>query len=259
MVSGIGVHSGVRSNVTLHRSDGPIRFRRGVVEIPALVENVASADRSVVLARDGARAGTVEHLLAALQLAGFWSGVVVEVDAEELPILDGSGLPWHEEIASLGQPPAPPSPLRPHEPRSVTVSGATARVVPRGDSIDVSVNYPHPAIGSQRWRGNRSEWRGLLDARTFGFLSEAEGLLSAGMARGAGHENAIVFGESRPLRPLRHDDEPVRHKALDLVGDLTLLGRPLEATIQTWRGSHRLHVNLMRDLTLIEAHGNIPK
>jgi UDP-3-O-[3-hydroxymyristoyl] N-acetylglucosamine deacetylase len=257
VISGVGIHSGRTSRVHLHRSDGPIRFRCGSAEIPALVGAVVSADRCVVLAGNETRVATVEHLLAALHIAGFWSGVLIEVDGEELPILDGSAGPWAEPVASLGTPPEAPPPLVPTSQVIVRNGDASAELVPGAPELDVSVDYPHPAIGSQRWRGGPEHWPELLDARTFGFLAELESLRELGLASGANAGNAIVFDDSGPLRPLRHRDEPVRHKALDLLGDLALLGRPLGAAIRVNRGSHRLHVNLMRQL-LLDSTTKVP-
>jgi UDP-3-O-[3-hydroxymyristoyl] N-acetylglucosamine deacetylase len=234
--------------VRLHRGEGPLRFRRGRTEIPAELAAVASTERCVVLASGSTRVATVEHLLAALRYAGFWSGAVIEVDGEELPILDGSARPWLEEIAHLGDPPPAPEPLTLARPLRVAIGRSVAEALPGPERLEMSVDYDHPAIGCQHWSGGAERWNDLLDARTFGFLAELESLRAAGLACGAGTENAIVFGEDGPLGPLRHVDEPVRHKALDLLGDLALLGRPLSATVRVDRGSHGLHVHLMRHL-----------
>lgn len=249
MISGIGIHSGETCRVRLHRASGPLIFRRGAATIPAAVGAVVATDRCVVLAEGTTRVAMVEHLLAALRTAGFWSGVVVEVDGGELPILDGSARPWVEEIALLGPPPPEPHPLEPTRPLRVSIGDAVAETLPGPGDIDVNIDYAHPAIGRQRWCGGPDSWQELLDARTFGFMAEVETLRAAGLASAASTENAIVFDDDGPLDgPLRHADEPVRHKALDLLGDLTLLGRPVAADIRVSRGSHRLHVNLMRQL-----------
>lgn len=247
----MGIHSGKTCRVRLHREEGPIRFRRGKAEIPALLSAVSSTDRCVVLAQGGAKVAVVEHLLAALNISGFWSGVVVEVEGEELPILDGSALPWQEEIAPLGE--APPAPLALIPQRGVTLEGGLVEVAPGKPRLEVNVDYPHPAIGRQQWTGGPDLWPQLLDARTFGFLEEFETLRSLGLALGANTENAIVFDDSGPIEPLRHADEPVRHKALDLLGDLALLGRPLHAAVRVDCGSHRVHVDLMHQLQQLSS------
>lgn len=246
MIAGVGIHSGNTCRVRLHRAEGPIRFRRGLTEIPASVDSVSSTERCVTLSAEGAGVALVEHLLAALHVAGYWRGVVAEVEGEELPILDGSALPWLEEIERLGPPPPAPAALLPE--RELDLADGSVQVTPGEREIDVRVDYPHPAIGAQRWRGGPDCWRELLNARTFGFLAELESLRRVGLAFGADTENAIVFDDNGPLEPLRYADEPVRHKALDLLGDLVLLGRPLQASVRIERGSHALHVNLMRHL-----------
>lgn len=256
MITGTGIHSGSTCRVNLHRSQGPLAFRRGTTTLPAEVGAVVSTERCVVLGEGATRVAMVEHLLAALRICGFWSGVIVEVDGEELPILDGSALPWLEEISQLGPPPPAPPPLEPSRPLRVSIGDSVAEAVPGPGEIDVNIDYSHPAIGRQRWRGGPDEWVELLDARTFGFMAEVEMLRAAGLASAASTENAIVFDDTGPLDgPLRYADEPVRHKALDLLGDLTLLGRPVAADLRVSRGSHRLHLNLMRQL----LHHHMPQ
>ncbi len=244
-VTGVGLHSGVTCRVTLHRDEGPLRFRRGRAEVAATVGNVAATDRAVTLAGDGARVALVEHLLAALRLRGFFAGVIVEASADELPILDGSAAPWLEAVDSLGAPPPPPPALAPAESVEVSLGRSYARAEPGEERLDVSIEFAHPAIGAQRWSGGPEDYADLAAARTFGLLGEAEALRARGLVRGASLEHAIVFADDGPLRPLRFPDEPVRHKALDAIGDLALLGRPLRAHVTLQRGSHRLHHALM--------------
>ena len=252
-VTGVGLHSGETCRVVLHRDDGPLRFRRGRVEVEACVASVAGTDRAVTLARDGARVSLVEHLLAALRLRGFFAGVVVEASAEELPILDGSAAPWLEAVEALGAPPPPPEPLRVTAPVVVALGASEARAEPGEERLDVAIEFDHPAIGAQRWVGGPADYAGLAAARTFGLLSEADALRARGLVRGASLEHAIVFADDGPLRPLRFPDEPVRHKALDALGDLALLGRPLRAHVTLRRGSHALHHALMSSLLSTRA------
>ncbi|HZW28996.1 MAG TPA: UDP-3-O-acyl-N-acetylglucosamine deacetylase, partial [Trueperaceae bacterium] len=116
------------------------------------------------------------------------------------------------------------------------------------ERLDVSIDFAHHAIGRQRWVGGPDDYHQLAAARTFGLLREAEALRARGLVRGASLEHAIVFADDGPLRPLRFPDEPVRHKALDAIGDLALLGRPLRAHVTLQRGSHSLHHALMSRL-----------
>lgn len=247
-IVGTGIHSGHTCRVRLHRAAGPIRFRRDGVEIIADVGSVVSTQRCTILGRDGQRVAMVEHLLAALRVAGWWRDVMVEADAEELPILDGSSEPWLAPIAELGAPPPPPRSWAPAEPLVVRRNEGSIAWEPGADRICAEIAFDHPAIGRQAWCGSPEQLSEVLPARTFGLLAEAQALRAAGLARGASEENAIVFAETGPSAPLRVPDEPVRHKVLDLVGDLVLLGRPLEGSITAVRGSHALHVAFMEHL-----------
>lgn len=249
-VAGTAIHSGVRSTATLHRADGPIRFRRGTRTVAAHVNNVIGAARATSLGADGISVHLVEHLLAALAVRGFYAGVVVELDHDELPILDGSAAPWLPAIDELGPPPAAPAPLALTEPITVSQGESVMRMTPGAPELDCSIEFEHRAIGTQRVTLPAERWHELLHARTFGMLSDWESLKARGLALGASEEHAIVFGDVGPLRPLRHPEEPVRHKALDAIGDLALLARPLHAHVRVQRGSHSLHHEAVRRLML---------
>lgn len=240
-IAGEGIHSGLTCEVRLHRAGGPTRFRRAGVEIEASINNVIGAERTTSLGVRGARVHLVEHLLAALRILGHFSGVVVEASRDELPILDGSAAPWLEAASSLGAPEPPPVPYVITEPLLVELKGGSAHVTPGEEHLSYAIDFPHPAIGKQQFTGGPEEYLGLAKARTFGFLAEWEELKGKGLALGAAEGRAIVFNDEGPLSPLRHPQEPVRHKALDALGDLALLGRPLEARVAIQRGSHALH------------------
>ena len=249
VVRGTGVHGGRATTVHLIRREGPVRLRRAGREIVPRPEAVVATRASTVLGADGVRVATVEHLLAALHVRGIWSDLLIEVDGDELPILDGSAAPWDEALADLGPFPAPPAPFAPGTEAEVRRDdGAVARLQAGPRRIAATVRFDHPAIGEQRWSGGPDAWPTLLPARTFGFAAEAEALRAAGLALGAGPENAIVFGDDGPLQPLRFPDEPVRHKALDALGDLYLAGRPFAGTLCVERAGHGLHVRLVRML-----------
>ncbi len=245
-VTGRAVHSGVSCSVTLHRVDGPTRFRRGATIVPADMAHVIGSERATSLGADGAKVHMVEHLLAALRVAGFHSGVLVEASADELPILDGSAAPWAAAVAELGPPPPTPAPLVLAAPVEVSVGGATGRLQPGTESLTYTIEFDHPAILTQTWTGGPASYAELLDARTFGFLRDRDALVARGLALGADEDHVIVFAMDGPSRPLRHAHEPVRHKALDAIGDLALLGRPLAAAVNIRRGSHALHHALVR-------------
>jgi UDP-3-O-[3-hydroxymyristoyl] N-acetylglucosamine deacetylase len=221
----------------------------------------------------------VEHLLAALVIAGV-DDVDLLLDGDEVPILDGSARGWLACLAkaeprdadvggtvpgrALREGAASPlpsqethAPLRRVEAFTldrvirVETRGGWAEASPADRlSLDVSANFPHPAIGAQRWAGGAGDFAAeLAGARTFGFLADAEALRAAGLARGASHENALVFDAEGPMTALRWPDEPVRHKALDLLGDLALLGAPLRAHVRVHHGGHALHHALVRAIT----------
>ncbi|HET8985051.1 MAG TPA: UDP-3-O-acyl-N-acetylglucosamine deacetylase [Trueperaceae bacterium] len=248
-LSGPTIHTGDTATATLKRSDGPIAFVRDGTRIPATVANVVATDRTTTLGADARTVSLVEHLLAALRIAGFYAGVTITVSGSELPILDGSAQPWLDALAALGEPPEAPEALRVTDVVEVKVGDSVARVEPGPESLRCTVAFPHPAIGTQVWSGGPESYADLAAARTFGFMAEAEVLRSRGLALGAVLEHAIVFADDGPMSPLRFADEPVRHKALDAVGDLALLGRPVAASITIERGSHKLHHALMLALT----------
>jgi len=248
VISGYGLHTGAPSWVHLHPAEGPVRFRRGKEEIPARLEFVTDTRRSTTLARGGYQVATVEHLLAALSVRGWWRGLVIEVSADEVPILDGSAAPWLGLIDALGAPPPPPPGYVVSETFTLQAGESRCRVTPGSTHLCAEIHFEHPAIGAQRWCGPPESFETLLSARTFGFLSELEALRARGLATAASLENAVVFGDEGPLAPLRALDEPVRHKALDALGDFYLLGRPLLGGLEVVRGSHGAHTHFARTM-----------
>ncbi len=250
VLRGIGIHGGQLASVRLHREDGPLRFRLGRGgAVPVGLKHVADTRRCMVLAGEGGRVAMVEHLLAALRVAGFWSGVLIEVDGPELPILDGSAAQYAAAVAELGPPPPAPAALRPTVPVHWASGGSELRFEPGEESLAVEVAFDHPSIGHQCWLGEPTDYAGLLDARTFGFERELAELQRLGLALGAVEgSGGILFADDGPRTPLRYPDEPVRHKALDALGDLALLGRPLSARVHVIRGSHRAHFLAMQHL-----------
>jgi UDP-3-O-[3-hydroxymyristoyl] N-acetylglucosamine deacetylase len=248
VVTGLGVHGGRRARVRLHRSEGPIRFRAAGGEVAARVANVVATDRCIVLGAGAVRVATVEHLLAALRVGGFWTGVVVEVEGDELPILDGSAGPWREAVDHLGSPPPVPPALEPTEAWAWHDGAFAFEIDPGPERLDVEIDFAHAAIGVQSWVGRPERYVDLLDARTFAFASDVDALRARGLLRGADEGSGILFAHEGPHVPLRSADEPVRHKALDALGDLALLGRPLAARVRIRHGSHQAHVTAMHRL-----------
>ncbi len=268
---GVGVHSGTPVHLRLLPAERPgIVFRRTDLEnaeMPLTPERVESHN-STALMGDRFSVRTVEHLLAALWVPGI-DALTVELDADEIPILDGSAGPFAQAVQSAGITVLPfrqPT-LRLVKPFRVD-DGAGASVVfsPSGPGEDLDLSYTivydHPAIRTQSLR-RPLRWdifvREIAPARTFGFFKDVEGYRARGLALGASVENTVVLDETAVINgPLRFPDEFVRHKLLDLVGDLALLGRPFRAKVFGEKAGHQLHFQAVRhlldhpELTVIE-------
>jgi UDP-3-O-[3-hydroxymyristoyl] N-acetylglucosamine deacetylase len=245
-ITGMGIHSGEKTRVRFIRAPlEPVRLLNDGVEIPLIAENVVNTIRATEIGLHGRRVSTIEHLLAALYVMGHWSGFLIEVDGNEIPILDGSSIGWAHALRDVSPEPVL-SPLEPRFETAVEVRGGYVGLesLKPGEAMRITftVGYPHPSIGEQSWTGVRHDWQRLLNARTFGFQNELERLMAQGKGMGFNGENAVVFGEGGTNMALRGADEPVRHKALDLLGDLYLVGRPLNAHIAAERASHEAHV-----------------
>ncbi len=257
-VEGIGLHSGEKSVVWLHPAEvgAGILFRvknaQGTTTVPALVPFVVNTKRRVVLKKDGVAVQTVEHLLAACFGMGV-TDLVVEVHGVELPIGDGSAQIWVEAlemagIADLGKP--APSLV----PQKVVVEHDEAVVIVGADDA-FNARYifvtDHPLVGMQEanfdWRTNDFATE-IAPARTFGFWEEVHPLWEQGLARGGSWENAIVIFSDRYSVPLRFQNELARHKLLDLMGDLMLLGVRLKAKVYARSSGHSLHFQLCQIL-----------
>ena len=266
-LEGQGLHSGASSRVTLRPAPvghGVVFVRTGSMppdRIPARVECVASTRNATTLASGGAEVSTVEHLLAALWAAGI-DDVEIDVEGPEVPVLDGSAQPFAAALRKAGSRSSGRLRRQWTVTREVEVCLGDCRI--RAEpadrlSLSYTVDYSHPAIGRQEIALDaispeifESE---LAPARTFGFLSDVEALRAAGLARGASLENTLVLDDRGILNPdgLRFPDEFVRHKVVDLLGDLSLLGGPLCARVSVERGGHALHRALV--LALCEEPG----
>jgi UDP-3-O-[3-hydroxymyristoyl] N-acetylglucosamine deacetylase len=224
------------------------------VEVPATLEYLDRVEYATTLRRAEATVGTVEHLLSALYALGV-DDVRVEVDGPEVPILDGSSAPFvilvHEAgLRSHDQPRGVMQLLRPVE---VHVGGKWARLSPSTSfQVEYTICFEHPLLRQQSIALEvtlESFVEEIAPARTFGFLHEVEALQEQGLALGGSLDNAIVIGESAVLNgDLRFEDEFVRHKVLDAIGDLALLGRPLQARLEAHKAGHAVHVALARAL-----------
>jgi len=254
--TGVGLHSG--APVTLRILPAPtgtgIVFRRTDLdgfEIEASGRNVARVSYATSLMKKGVLISTTEHLLSAFIGAGI-DNAIVELDNLELPILDGSARPFVEMIQKAG--------IR--RQRKVRTYLRIVREIElrEGDkfiavypadaySVSYSINFPHPQIGRQTFcvpLTNGSYVREIAPARTFGFLHEAEAMRQQGLIRGASMENAVVLDRKEVLNPpLRFRDEFVRHKVLDLIGDLALIGKQILGSVVADRAGHAMHTALV--------------
>jgi UDP-3-O-[3-hydroxymyristoyl] N-acetylglucosamine deacetylase len=258
-IDGVGLHTAVRSHVRLAPApaDTGIVFRRVDLdgfEIEAHVRNVARVSYATSLMKQGVLLSTVEHVLAALYSCGV-DNVYVELDALELPILDGSSQPYIDLLAQAGTRTLRRRRryIRVTKPLEFSDGDRRIGIYPCEEfRVHCFVDYDHPAVGPQEVEmvvDRESFSSELAPARTFGFMKDFAGLQAMGLIRGGSVENAIVLDNDSILNgPLRFPDEFGRHKALDLIGDLALVGRPLKARIVAHKAGHALHTQLVTRL-----------
>lgn len=256
-LQGVGVHSGLPASVTLGPADadtGILFIRTGLDgadrEVRAEAKSVIATDFATVLGdRDGPLVSTAEHVLAALRGMGV-DNATVEVDGPEVPILDGSAGPFVDAIDRVGvvQLSATRRFIEVLRPMRATIGDCFGELRPytHGFRAEVEIEFDHPMIGRQALALDvdpTSFRRDLARARTFGRMSDVAKLWKAGYARGASFDNSIVVDETRVLNTegLRFEDEFVRHKALDAVGDLALSGLPLLGAYRSVKGGHKLN------------------
>jgi UDP-3-O-[3-hydroxymyristoyl] N-acetylglucosamine deacetylase len=269
--TGIGLHSGKPVQLTLHparASSGVVFVRTDLpqpVEVPAVHDAVTSTRLATTLGRGDATVGTVEHLLAALCGLGI-DNVRIEVDGPEIPVMDGSAASFVFLIRAAGlfDQGVPRRALRVRRPVEVRDGERSIRIEPARDlRVSYSVDFAHPAIGRQQIKNlvvdDESFEHEICRARTFGFLREVEALWKAGLARGGNLDNTVVMDDFRVLNRdgLRWPDEFVRHKVLDLLGDLALLGMPIEGHLVVERGGHALHQRFVRALLEHPTHWTV--
>jgi len=264
--SGVGLHSGASTRLRLQGSERP-GYWVGRLDRPGQTlqrlapSQVSDTQLCTALQLDQGRLATVEHLLSALAGTGV-SQAQILVDGEEIPLLDGSAEPWVEAIAEAGLQPMGVRQQRPALVAPITLQQGSsfATALPAdGLRIGAAIDFPQPAIGRQLLSLELTPAtyvREIAPARTFGFRDQVEQLRAAGLIQGGGLDNALVCDGDRWLNPpLRFVDEPVRHKLLDLLGDLALAGLP-RAHVFAYRGSHGLHTALAA--ALADQHPSSP-
>jgi UDP-3-O-[3-hydroxymyristoyl] N-acetylglucosamine deacetylase len=256
-VTGVGVHSNLPVNLTL----GPAPLDAGFIfvrtglgghdrEVQASAQSVIATEFATVLGdREGPLVSTAEHVLAALRGMGV-DNATIEVDGPEVPIMDGSAAAFVAAIDQAGilTQSAPRRFIQVVKPVQATIGDSFGELRPfaAGFRAEVEIDFSNPVIGRQSYILDLSPEkfrRDICRARTFGCINNVARLWSAGFALGASFENSIVFDETRLLNPegLRYADECVRHKVLDVVGDLALAGLPLLGAYRSVRGGHKLN------------------
>ncbi len=250
--TGIGLHSGNKVTLSLKPSsaDSGIRFQRsdlGGLEIPATVTHLGGIQYQTGLTREAVSVETVEHLLAALTALGI-DNLIVELNSPEVPIMDGSAAPFVYLLQEAGvkRLQAPRRYLKVLRPISLTQGDKRIALYPSDHfKVTYSISFDHPLLRHQSRTMRITEESFIEDiapARTFGFLKEVEMLRQRGLALGGSLDNAIVLGDTGVLNnALRFEDEFVRHKILDVIGDLSLVGYPVVGHLVAHRGGHALH------------------
>ncbi len=263
--TGVGLHTGNKIYLTLRPApiDTGIVFRRvdleNVVDVLACPQNVSDTRFSTTIEMDGVRISTVEHLMSAFAGLGI-DNAIVELTAPEVPIMDGSAGPFVFLLQSAGieEQPAPKKFLRIKKRVRVEDENKWAAFEPfNGFKVTFTIDFEHPAFENSGKTASidfstTSFVKEVSRARTFGFMSDLETMQQNGFARGGGFDNAIVMDDYRILNEdgLRYEDEFVKHKILDAIGDLYLLGHPLLGEFSAYRSGHHLNNRLLRSLLM---------
>ena len=261
--TGVGLHTGARVELALRPAapDTGVVFHRVDLEppvtIPGDAEHVGDTRLSSTLKRDGAAISTVEHLMSALAGLGI-DNLHVDVAGPEIPIMDGSAGPFVFLLQAAGivEQDAPKRYLRILLPVEVKDGDKWARFDPyNGFKLDFTIDFPHPMFGTENRNvvidfAEHSYVKEVARARTFGFMQEVEAMRAAGLGLGGSLQNAIVLDEHRVLNSegLRYDNEFVKHKVLDAIGDLYLLGHPLIGQYTAFKSGHGLNNAVARAL-----------
>lgn len=264
LIQGIGLHSGEE----VHLKISPARAGNGLVfrasgsqkgDIPVTPFNVVDTLQAVTLGNSNWRISTVEHLLAGLATAGI-TDADFEIDAPEIPIMDGSARPFYEAIQEAGVQDlgVPCEPIVINTPVWVVEGDKYVIALPHdGFRVTYTINFNHPMLNGRTLNMDLSTQmcaEEILPARTFGFFKEAEALKAKGLALGASLDNAVVMTDDGYMNEsLRFENECVRHKALDLIGDLYLMGRPIQAHIIASKAGHKLDVALGKNILNAKA------
>jgi UDP-3-O-[3-hydroxymyristoyl] N-acetylglucosamine deacetylase len=262
--TGVGLHSGVSTHIRILPADpgsGRYFVRVDLPDLPIIPAQVSAVNQTLLSTQLGngeACVRTVEHLLAALVGMGV-DNARIEINGPEVPLLDGSALVWTDSIAEVGlvaQQINQPVPLVVEQPIWIRENDAFVCALPAPETrFSYGIDFPLAAIGNQwhSWSLNANFAAEIAPARTFGLLHQIEYLQKSGLIKGGSLENALVCGpEGWVNPPLRFANEPVRHKILDLVGDLSLLGNFPQAHFLAYKASHNLHIQLAEKILALQ-------
>jgi UDP-3-O-[3-hydroxymyristoyl] N-acetylglucosamine deacetylase len=261
----VGLHSGRKVGMTIKPAEadtGIVFVRRDVSDnnrIAADIQNVTDTTLATTLGVNGTRVHTVEHLLSAFRGLGI-DNAIVEVDTFEVPIMDGSSQPFVHTLKNVGLKALkkPRRYLRVKKAVSVSEGESMAALEPASDfRITYKIDFPHPAVGTQTYHmvfSADSYDREISSARTFGFLRDVEYLQAKGLALGGSLQNAVVLDDEKVINKegLRSPDEFVKHKILDAIGDLYLLGMPIIGHFTAYKSGHKLNTQLLKALLACE-------
>lgn len=268
--AGVALHTGKETSVRILPGDPDTgyRFRRadipGHPEVEASVHNIHDTLLATSLGFNGAAVKTVEHLLSAMAGCGI-DNAIIEVSGDEIPIMDGSAAPFVRgiEVVGLVDQEVPKRMLRILKKIEASENGALAALVPSQNfQVSFTIDFEHQVVGRQTLdfeytpRAFRKE---IAYARTFGFLQDVQMMVDQGLALGASLENAVAVGDDRVLNPggLRSPDEFVRHKILDTIGDLSLLGIPIIGAYSGYKAGHRTNRLLMQEVLAHPDHWDL--
>jgi len=268
--AGIALHTGHETSVRILPGDPDTgyRFRRtdiaGHPEVEASVHNIRDTLLATSLGFNGATVKTVEHLLSAMAGCGI-DNAAVEVSGDEIPIMDGSAAPFVRGIEVVGvvDQETPKRMLRILKKLETSENGASANLVPSERfNVSFTIDFEHSVVGCQKLDfeySPESFRRDIAFARTFGFLRDVQVMMDQGLALGGSLENAVVVGDDKVLNPggLRSPDEFVRHKVLDTIGDLALLGIPILGSYNGYRAGHRINRLLMQEVLARPDHWDL--
>lgn len=267
--SGIGLHSGCRVSMEIQPApeESGIVFCRTDLDgfpIPARADLIANVSYATTLMRKGVLVSTVEHVLSALYGLGVDNARIL-IDNLEVPIMDGSALPFTEAIRNVGlkRQSAPRRMLKIRRPVHHTLGDKTISAEP-GDSLEVAygIDFQHPLIGRQEasYRIDPEDYhRHLAPCRTFGFLRDISHLKENGLIQGGSLDNAVVLSDDGVVNPegLRFPDEFIRHKVMDFVGDISLLGMPVVGRFRAYKAGHGIHAAIVHKILADPANFSI--